>query len=84
VKALKFETWNPANEFAARDEYIGALVGILMTLGGQRIKAIFRLLEIEYDPDIYDQGELLVKALLGCENPKLNELERYLFEVLGK
>jgi hypothetical protein len=36
---------------------------------------------IEYDPDIYDQGELLVKALQGCENPKLNELERYLFGV---
>ena len=81
---MKYETWNPANEFADRDEYIGALVGILMTLGGSRIKAIFRLLEIEYDPDIYDQGELLVKALQGCENPKLNELERYLIGVLGK
>ena len=49
-----------------------------------RIKAIFRLIEIEYDPDIYDQGELLVKALRGCSDPKLNELERYLLEVLGK
>ncbi len=81
---MKFETWNPANEFADRDEYIGALVGVLMTLGGQRIKAIFRLLEIAYDPDIYDQGELLVRALRGCENRNLNELERYLFGVLGK
>ena len=60
---MKYQTWNPANEFADRDEYIGALVGILMTLGGQRIKAIFRLLEIEYNPDIYNQGELLVRAL---------------------
>lgn len=80
----KFELWNPANEFTDRDEYIGALVGVLMTLGGHRIKAIFRLLEIEYDPDIYDQGELLVKALRACENSKLNELERYIFGVLGK
>ena len=81
---MKYETWNPANEFADRDEYIGALVGILMTLGGPRIKAIFRLIEIEYDPDIYDHGELLFKALRGCSDPKLNELERYLLEVLGK
>lgn len=80
---MNFETWNPANEFADRDEYIGALVGVLMTLGGQRIKAIFRLLAIEYDRDIYDQGELLVKALQGCSNAKLNELERYLFGVLA-
>jgi len=84
VRKLKFETWSPANEFADRDEYIGALVGMLMTLGGQRIKAIFRLLEIKYDPDIYDQGELLVKALQRCSGPKLNEMERYLFGVLGK
>ena len=84
MRKLKFETWNPANEFADRDEYIGALVGILMTLGGQRIKAIFRLLDIEYDHDIYDQGELLVKALQGCSGSKLNDLERYLLGVLGK
>ena len=81
---MQYETWNPANEFTDRDEHIGALVGILMTLGGQRIKAIFRLLEIEWDSDVYGQGELLVKALRGCENPKLNKLERYLFGVLGK
>ena len=42
---MKYETWNPANEFTDRDEYIGALIGILMTLDGQRIKAIFRLLD---------------------------------------
>ena len=29
-------------------------------------------------------GQVLVKALWGCSNPKLNELERYLFGVLGK
>ncbi len=42
MRALKYETWNPADEFADRDEYIGALADMLMTLGGPRIKAIFR------------------------------------------
>ena len=46
---MKFELWNPANEFSDREEYVGALVGVLMTLGGQRIKAIFQLLSIEWD-----------------------------------
>ena len=81
---MKYELWNPANEFIDRDEYIGALVGVLMTLDGQEIKATFRLLEIRWDPDIFDQGELLVRALQGCSNAKLNELERYLFGVLGR
>lgn len=81
---MKYEAWNPANEFTDKDEYIAAMIVPLMTLGVTRIKAVFRLLEIEWDAEIYDQSELLVKALRGCSESKLNELEGHLFGVLGK